>query len=63
MEYLLKCQDSRLKTLIDNVDKRYEERMEIQSRNFYHELLKLRDVKKVHNELFEKQVSETKNVT
>lgn len=60
VEYLLKSQESRLKTFNENVEKRYEDRMDTQSRNFDHELLKLRDVAKEHLEIFKKQVFDTK---
>lgn len=49
-----------MKTFNENVEKIYEDRMDTQSRNFDHELSKLRDVAKEHLEIFKKQVFDTK---
>lgn len=60
VEYLLKSQESHMKTFIENIDKRYEERMTNQSKSFDHEIYKLHDVAKERHQLFEKHESETK---
>ncbi|CAH1432086.1 unnamed protein product [Lactuca virosa] len=52
VEYLLKTQESRLKTLIENVDKRSDDQVVTQSCTFNHDISKLRDVEKEHHELF-----------
>ncbi|CAH1442098.1 unnamed protein product [Lactuca virosa] len=46
--------------MIEDVAKKHEERLAIQSRNFESEINKLREVAKERNELFEKRVSEMK---
>ncbi|CAI9295040.1 unnamed protein product [Lactuca saligna] len=57
---ILKTQEYHLRTIIESVDKKHEERMGNQSSNFEYEITKLHEVVKELHELFEKQVSEMK---
>lgn len=60
VEYMLKYQESRLKSCMENLDKKHEERMAAQSRNFEYVITKLHDVSKEHLSIFEQNVSELK---
>ncbi|CAI9267253.1 unnamed protein product [Lactuca saligna] len=60
VEYILKSQESRLKTLIEDVDKHNDDRAVTQSRTFNNEISNLRDVSQECHERFEKQFVETK---
>lgn len=52
--YLIKAQESRLKDLIDDVDKQNEERVHNHSRSLNGEISKLSDVSKERHELLAK---------
>lgn len=60
VEYLLKSQESRTKTIIDGVDKRIDEELALHSQTFNHEIKKLQDVAREFQELFEKMVNSSK---
>ncbi|CAH1435811.1 unnamed protein product [Lactuca virosa] len=60
VEYLLKAQESRLRTLIDDVHKRNDERVLNHSQTLNGEIFKLRDVLKERHEILAKQLEETK---
>ncbi|CAH1413019.1 unnamed protein product [Lactuca virosa] len=60
VEYLLKDHESQLKSFIEYVDKRTDDRIITQSHTFNHEISKLCDVSKERHELFEKQLTEMK---
>lgn len=46
--------------MIGDVDKKQEERLATQSRNFNYEITMLRDVAKARHDIFEEKVTETK---
>ncbi|CAH1446505.1 unnamed protein product [Lactuca virosa] len=60
VDYLLTTQESRLSTLIDDVDKRNDEMVLNHSRSINGEISKLSDVSKELHELLAKQLEETK---
>ncbi|CAI9266982.1 unnamed protein product [Lactuca saligna] len=60
LESLLKAHESRMETLIVDIDKRNDEIMVTKSRTFNYEISKLCDVTEERHELFNKHVSETK---
>lgn len=60
VDYLLKAQESRLRTLNGEVDKNHEERLVTHSSSFNHEITKLRDVAKARHEIIMENMTETK---
>lgn len=56
VEYLLKAQESHLKTMIENVDKQNDERMVNYSRTIDYQISKLRNAAKERHAIFEDNV-------
>lgn len=61
VEYLLKVQETRTLTLIEDMDKLINECLANHFQPFDFKILKLLDVKKEHHELFEKMVFDSKS--
>lgn len=60
VEYLLKAQESRLKTFIDEADNRTYDRLETQAHTFNNDISMLRNISKERHKLFEKKPVEMK---
>lgn len=56
MEYLLKSQENRLRSMVENIEKKYVERLEVHAKHSEYDFQKLVDVSKECHEVFIEQV-------